>query len=176
MIKMSPQLLILVVTGVAAQTLDVKIIGREDRASTYEFVVPGYSQTDTTGKVDCASFPGGAGCKGSATSITTGSPSIMRSYQVRGATLALQLPDRRVAVVNCDSKPNLTEWSNTNGRRSCRIPPLDGISVEFSGDKATLRWVVSIDGKKFQRETYKVLAVIPARSPTPSNASEVKVK
>jgi hypothetical protein len=45
---------------------------------------------------------------------------------------------------------------------------LDDVSAEFSGDKATMRWVVSIDGKKFQQETYKVVAVIPAQNPPPT--------
>ena len=38
---------------------------------------------------------------------------------------------------------------------------VDDIWAEFNGDKATLRWSVSLDGKKFDSETYKVLAVVP---------------
>ena len=157
------------VTVVAGEKFDVKIISRQDSASMYGFVVPGYSQTNTNANVNCATYPNAVGCNGSATSTTTGRPAVVGSYQVSGATLALQLPDGRVAVVNCASKTNWTEWS-MNARRSCRIPTLDDISVEFSGDKATLKWVVSIDGKKLQSETYKIVAVIPAQNPPPAPA------
>jgi len=34
------------------------------------------------------------------------------------------------------------------------------IHAEFDGDKAKLRWPVSIDGKKFESETYKIVAVL----------------
>jgi len=34
------------------------------------------------------------------------------------------------------------------------------IDADFHGDKAKLEWVVSLDGKKTQSETYKVLAVL----------------
>ena len=47
-----------------------------------------------------------------------GYPALAGSYQVRGATLALQLPDGRVAVVNCDSKTNWTEWSMNAAARA----------------------------------------------------------
>jgi hypothetical protein len=47
--------------------------------------------------------------------------------------------------------------------RSCRIPLIENISAEFKGDKAKLIWIVSLDGKKMQSETYKVLAVLDKR-------------
>jgi hypothetical protein len=31
---------------------------------------------------------------------------------------------------------------------------------EFDGDKAKLKWPVSLDGKKNESETYKILAVV----------------
>jgi hypothetical protein len=45
-------------------------------------------------------------------------------------------------------------------RRSCRIPLLDEVQAEFRGDSAKLEWVVSLDGKKAQSETYKILAIL----------------
>jgi len=162
MAKSTILLLLPLLTATAAQRFVVKIMARQDNASTYGFVVPGYSQTNTNANANCVAYPNSVGCNGSATSTTTGRPAVVGSYEVRGATLALQLPDERVAVVNCDSKTNWTEW-NTHARRSCRTPPmLDYITVEFSGEKATLKWPISIDGKKYQQETYKVVAVIPA--------------
>jgi len=35
------------------------------------------------------------------------------------------------------------------------------IEADFHGDKAKLEWVVSLDGKKKESETYKILAVLP---------------
>jgi hypothetical protein len=78
-------------------------------------------------------------------------------YSVTGSTLSLLLPDGRVAVVNCESKYALRgDYVN---RRSCRIPIANEIEAEFDGDKAKLRWPVSIDGKKTDSETYKILGV-----------------
>lgn len=89
------------------------------------------------------------------------------SYHVRGATFTLQLPDGRAAVVNCESKytprgdaavgvlPSLL-----SGHRDCRMPLVESIQAEFHGDKAKLIWPVSLDGKKMQSETYKVLAIL----------------
>jgi hypothetical protein len=37
---------------------------------------------------------------------------------------------------------------------------VNNIQVQFHGDKAKLRWPVSIDGKKLESETYKILAVL----------------
>jgi hypothetical protein len=44
--------------------------------------------------------------------------------------------------------------------RSCRVPLVENIQADFHGDKAKLEWVVSLDGKKMQTETYKVLAIL----------------
>jgi hypothetical protein len=78
---------------------------------------------------------------------------------VTGATLSLQLRDGRVAVVNCASKLNWTEW-NMNAYRSCRVPLVNTIRAEFDGDHAKLKWSVSLDGRKMESETYKILAVL----------------
>jgi hypothetical protein len=79
---------------------------------------------------------------------------------VQGATLSLQLPDGRIAVVNCKGKFNWSDWSNPNMYRSCRVPLVADVQAEFDGDKAKLKWSVSIDGKKMESETYKILAVL----------------
>jgi hypothetical protein len=44
-------------------------------------------------------------------------------------------------------------------RRSCHVPLVNEVQAESHGDNARLTWVVSIDGKKTQSETYKLLAV-----------------
>lgn len=49
---------------------------------------------------------------------------------------------------------------HAGNHRSCRMPLVENIQAEFHGDKAKLIWVVSLDGKKMQSETYKVLAVL----------------
>ena len=40
------------------------------------------------------------------------------------------------------------------------MPLVENIDAELHGDKAKLIWVVSLDGKKMQSETYKVLAIL----------------
>jgi hypothetical protein len=40
------------------------------------------------------------------------------------------------------------------------MPLVDEIQAEFHGNNAKLEWVVSIDGKKKQSETYKILAIL----------------
>jgi hypothetical protein len=81
------------------------------------------------------------------------------NFHVSGATLTLQLPDGRRAVVNCTYKFAEHMAGPIGNRRSCRVPLVDTIEAEFHGDAAKLFWVVSLDGKKVQSETYKILAV-----------------
>jgi hypothetical protein len=64
-----------------------------------------------------------------------------------------------MAVVNCDAKANWTVW-HAGVWRSCRIPLVDAIQADFHGDKAKLEWPISLDGKKKQSETYRVLAIL----------------
>jgi hypothetical protein len=40
------------------------------------------------------------------------------------------------------------------------MPLVDTLQVDFKGDNAKLIWSVSIDGKKMQSETYKILGVL----------------
>lgn len=87
------------------------------------------------------------------------------TLQLRGATLTLQLPDGRMAVVNCDSKFAEHFAGRAGNRRSCRVPLVDTLSAEFKGDNAKLSWSVSLDGKKMQSETYKIVAVYPVPKP-----------
>jgi hypothetical protein len=141
-----------------AQKLAVKIIDRQNNSGSYTYVVPGYSNSTSNTSINCNGNPNVANCSGSTRTNGSSTPALVGSYQVTGATLSLQLPDGRVAVVNCESKLN---WMNVQGqRRSCRVPLVNNIQAEFDGDKATLKWSVSIDGKKMESETYKILAVL----------------
>jgi hypothetical protein len=83
-----------------------------------------------------------------------------KTFKVRGATFTLQLPDGRLAIVNCDSKFAEHMAGPVGNRRSCRAPIVDDIQADFNGDKAKLIWPVSLDGKKMQSETYKILGVL----------------
>jgi hypothetical protein len=40
------------------------------------------------------------------------------------------------------------------------MPIVDDIDVEFSKDNAKLIWPVSLDGKKMESETYKILGIL----------------
>jgi hypothetical protein len=154
-------LLTLGISGYAAEQFNVRIIDREDKGAEYTYSIPGHSNSTSTTDASCYGVANTANC--TATTRTTGSSTQARSgsYAVRGATLSLQLPDGRVAVVNCDSKLNWTDFSKPNQvRRSCKIPLVENIQAEFDRDKAKLKWSVSVDGKKMESETYKILAVI----------------
>jgi hypothetical protein len=156
------------ISAYAGQKYAVKVIDRQENSSSYTYAVPGYSTTQTTGNVNCTAYGNSANCRGAANSTSVGTSSYVTSYQVQGATLALQLPDGRIAVVNCKGKFNWTDWSNPNQYRSCRVPLTNDIEAEFDGDKAKLKWSVSIDGKKMESETYKILTVLA--KPEPSKA------
>lgn len=79
---------------------------------------------------------------------------------MKGATFSLQLPDGRIAVVNCDSKFAEHFSGRAGNHRDCGVPLIDDIQVEFDGDKAKLKWPASIDGKKLGSETYKILGIL----------------
>jgi len=69
-------------------------------------------------------------------------------------------PDGRAAVVNCEGIFKERMAGPAGNHRSCRIPLVGSIVAELHGDNAKLIWVVSLDGKKMQSETYKVLAIL----------------
>ena len=140
----------------AAENLDAEIIDRQNSATRYTYLLPGYSDSTSNTSVNCYGNPS-VYCSGSTRTTGSNVPARAGSYQVQGATLALKLLDGRVVVVNCDSKYS-PKFDHVN-RRSCRIPLVDLIQAEFSGNKAKLKWSVSLDGTKLESETYKILAV-----------------
>ncbi len=114
----------------SAQKLDVKIVDRQDKEDAYDYAAV-YNNV-----------------------------AVGKSFKVFGATFTLQLPDGRLAVVNCESKFAEHMAGRVGNRRSCHTPLVDSIQVEFHGDNAKLIWPVSIDGKKLQSETYKILGIL----------------
>ena len=128
----------------AAQKFNVKIINRADNAQSYAYAT--FFSNTAAGAI----------------------------FQVSGAALTLQLPDGRIAVVNCTSKFVEHFAGPIGNRRSCYVPLVDDIQAEFHGDSAKLIWVVSLDGKKTQSETYKILAVMdsPLKANGPRNIDQ----
>jgi hypothetical protein len=123
--------LILVCASFAsAQKLEVKIIDRQDKEDVYDYAAV-YNNV-----------------------------AVGKTFKVQGATFTLQLPDGRLAIVNCESKFAEHMAGRVGNRRSCRTPLVDSIQANFNGDNAKLIWPVSIDGKKMQSETYKILGVL----------------
>lgn len=120
----------------SAQKLTVKIIDRQDKEEEYNYAAVYNSallgRTVATGK----------------------------TFKVHGATFTLQLPDGRLAIVNCESKFAEHMAGRVGNRRSCRTPVVDSIQADFNGGNAKLIWPVSLDGKKTQSETYKVLGIL----------------
>jgi hypothetical protein len=165
----------------------VIVVGRQSSETGYSFVVPGYVSTRSNAYGNCYGSTNGSiyattrgqvlgdtyrsttdgtysgstytSCTSSGNSVTTVTPAQDVSYAVSGATLSLRLPDGRVAVVNCDSKVNWTEWGGMP-RRSCRIPATDQFQAEFNGEKAKLIWTVGISGEKEKSETYKLIEIL----------------
>ena len=113
-----------------AQKLDVKIIDRQDKEDQYDYAAV-YNNT-----------------------------AVGKTFKVHGATLTLELPDGRLAIVNCESKFAEHFAGPAGNRRSCHVPLVDSVQSDFHGDNAKLIWSVSIDGKKMQSETYKILGVL----------------
>jgi len=145
------------------QKMDVKIIQRQSEQTNYDYVVAGYSSSTSTGSVDCNASGNTANCSGSSTTNGYTTPSRAVSFSVMGATYSLLLPDGRVIVINCASKFAERMAGAEGNHRSCRMPLVDDIQADFKGDKAKLSWVVSLDGKKRESETYKILAVLAKR-------------
>jgi hypothetical protein len=116
--------------SVSAQMLNVKIIDRQDREDSYDYAAV-YDNV-----------------------------AVGRTFKVHGATFTLQLPDGRLAIVNCESKFAEHMAGPAGNRRSCRMPVVDSIQADFKGANAKLIWPVSLDGKKMQSETYKILGIL----------------
>ena|ERR1022692_987800 len=153
-------LVLVCAASVSAQRLTVQIINRQDFDTDYTYVVPGHFNSYSNSTVNCNVGDSNVNCNGSATTTGSSMPAQQVSFHVRGATFTLQLPDGRAAVVNCESKFKERMAGPRGNRRSCRMPLVDTIQAEFHGDNAKLEWVVSLDGKKMQSETYKIIAIL----------------
>ena len=147
-------------TSASAQKLAVKVLDRQDNETDYAYIVPASWFSNSNTDVNCGGSDTSVNCNGSTTSSGTITPAHQVPYHVRGATFTLQLPDGRAAVVNCESKFKERFAGRAGNHRSCRIPLVEIIDAEFHGDNAKLIWPVSLDGKKMQSETYKVLAIL----------------
>jgi len=107
---------------------------------------------------------------------------IAQNLNLRGATLTLVLPNGDSAVVNCSSKFQ-ERFAGPGNVRSCRVPLVNEFEAIFDGDKAKLFWPTSLDGKKIESETYKIIAVSkgvnqapadiqPTPEPTPADQAQ----
>jgi hypothetical protein len=140
--------------------MTVKVIDRQTHNTVYTYFVPGYSTSTAETNVNCLDGGLAVNCSGTTTATGTNVPAHSGSFEVRGATFSLQLPDGRIAVVNCDSKFAEHFRGPAGNHRDCRAPIVDTIEVEFSGKDAKLKWPVSLDGTKFESETYKILGIL----------------
>ena len=142
----------------ATEKIPVKIIQRQINDNGYSNFVPGHAYSTANGSANCNSSGSNVNCNASATGYTTYTAPHEVSYSVTGATFMLLLADGRRAIVNCVSK--YSPKGDYINRRSCRMPLVDSIDAEFKGNSAKLYWVVSLDGKKLESETYKILAIL----------------
>ena len=142
------------------QRLEVKVLDRQDNETDYSYVVPEHFSSYSNASASCFGSDSSVNCSASGTTNGISTPSHQVSYHVRGATFTLLLPDGRGVIVNCESKFAERMAGPAGNHRSCRIPLVEDIEAEFHKDKAKLEWVVSLDGKKKQSETYKILAIL----------------
>jgi hypothetical protein len=147
-------------TYTSAQKLAVKVIDRKDNDTDYTYFVPSHWFSNSNTNVNCGGGDANVNCNGTTYTTGTVTPAHQVPYHVRGATFTLLLPDGRAAIVNCESKFKERMAGPAGNHRSCRMPLVENFQAEFHGDKAKLIWVVSLDGKKMQSETYKVLAIL----------------
>ncbi|MGH9452357.1 MAG: hypothetical protein ACRD2O_00125 [Terriglobia bacterium] len=133
------------------ETITVRIVNRQSSAMQYSYIVPGSVRSD------CSASAFGNTATGNC--VSSGTSGAVGSYSVTGATFTLLLPDSRLVLVNCAPKTDWKPHMTNNLYRSCRKPLTDTVEVEFSGDKAKLEWSVSVDGKKKESETYKVIGI-----------------
>lgn len=140
--------------------MTVKIIDRQNNETHYSYVVPGYSTAMANTDVSCFGGDSSVNCSASTRVNGSNTPAQAVSFNVQGATYSLRLPDGRIVVVNCESKFKERFAGPTGNRRSCRMPLVDELEVEFLGNKAKLKWPVSIDGNKSESETYKILGIL----------------
>ncbi|WP_260738206.1 hypothetical protein [Tunturiibacter lichenicola] len=123
-------LIVMTAIPASAQKLAVKIIDRQDKDDSYDYAAV-YDNV-----------------------------AVGKTFKVHGATFTLELPDGRLAIVNCEYKFAEHMAGSVGNRRSCRAPMVENIEVDFHGDNAKLIWPVSLDGKKMQSETYKILGIL----------------
>jgi hypothetical protein len=144
--------------------MNVKIIQRQNSETGYTYQIAGHSRSTSNENVHCNATSNEdstrVNCHGSGTTDTTTTDPLIISYSVTGATYSLLLPGGRVAVVNCASKTAYGWYTPPGVKRGCRTPLVDDIQVEFKKSDAKLKWPVSIDGKKFESETYRILGVL----------------
>lgn len=145
----------------AREPTNVTVIDRQSHATRYTYVVPWFTSTKTTGSSNCEFDRDLERCRDNRSTSSISVPGYLGSYELNGATLSLKLSDGRVAVVNCEPKVN---WAmeGDGDYRSCRVPPVDAIQVDFSGDKAKLKWPVAVDNSKLRKETYRIVAILDA--------------
>jgi Tfp pilus assembly protein PilV len=159
-----------------AVKVEAKVVGKQESTTEFSYVVPGYTYS-TYQSNPASTGQGTTETRGAATNV----PAQQHTYTVRGAVLSLQLPDGRIAVVNCTSKPDRGGFSRR--KRSCRIPVDDATAVEaaFVGTDATVSWkwqektLVSLNEVKMvmhkESGTYKLIDVlVPAKAPAPKES------
>src|ERR1700733_14045834 len=99
-------LILLSASSASAQKLNVKIIDRQDKEDSYDYAAV-YNNV-----------------------------AVGKTFKVYGATLTLQLPDGRLAIVNCESKFAEHMAGAAGNRRSCHVPLVDDIQADFNGENA----------------------------------------
>ncbi|HEY6488258.1 MAG: hypothetical protein WCC26_02385 [Terracidiphilus sp.] len=141
-------------SAVLAQKLEATVLYRQNSDNNYSALIPDSAGTVPDGLVDCAADIANPACSGPVQPAAPGQPTL----HVSGTTLSLLLPNGKVAVVNCLNR--YSTRGNYLNRRSCAMPLVEHVEADFNGQHAKLKWPVSLDGRKTESETYKVIALL----------------
>ena len=148
----------------SAQTYNVKIIQWLPIASEHEESKPATVTTNAQAAAGCKSGSTSTACKGNNQTTTTIQAAKTVRYETQGWQMRLLLPDGRTVLASCSSKFN---WGSEAQYRDCRTPPSAEAIAEFKGKNAKLKWPVSLDGKKFESESYEIIKIDAAGTELP---------
>lgn len=156
--------------------LSVQIANKMSNSSEYQYTVPGYENYNCSGAAagrttisDSLTNPAVSVVSRNKANVNcnaVGAPSRTVNYTVHGATMSLLLPDGRLVVINCDSRPSYN--GNSSEQRSCREPLSDEIQVVFDQDNARLLWNASVDGTTMGAESYKIIGILSKSTSQPA--------
>jgi hypothetical protein len=148
---------------IAAQKMSVRIVSHRIGGQEYSRYVPGVALNNGNATANCGAYGNTANCSGSANGSSVYVPAHVVTGYIKDIDMVLLLPDGRKVHVGCEDRLR-TMWK---GPHYCKNPTTDDAEADFSGREVKLKWVVGIDGKKKDSETFIIYGVTPAETASP---------